>query len=862
MLSPSTDVEEEEEKEMGYNGIKDADVLPPIHTYQQNHCIKNIRNISEITTYLEHFVPPYIGSTKLLNCVLFGILPLMINISFIVYSFIDLRNDTATNYDQQYLWAFRTLTVWIEFIGFLLISTGCILALIFGYNSTFIDCIGYISSWSAFKLFYEFRPKSLYDHYCVCFSQHSERLQETATKQSKQNKWRTLLNDLNDAIKHGSNFVSITDSQKLLKIQNDLQHVVDNIDDTQNDETRYSNFWEQKFRHIADPINEEQLNHRIKKMGTWVMLCIISIFLLSVGIISLICKVNQLSFANKYDIFSLSWYQYYMMVAFCNQLWNMSNAESIRIQSLYRFVYSESIKCKYSRYVAHRVCILDSVIKEKLWKHHGLRGFLLSFQLDWGMVYKILIKDEFDTLSVDEAVTHQRYISPKVSINTCNADTNNDKARLLMANYNKVSEDYQGKCDKLKESIYDFKRYLKMEVKWKLLHPSTVAQYELMRHYQKNNLFNLNEFGNKTNVFRNTIVLFERMEIYSKWIIPVLYILSFIFAILAFHEDSDMSLLMLWEIVAKSAVIGLLLMSLVSGLLCCGKQCVKEELQDAALYCTLFFVCSQFGTFYFETNYLVSHLVDVFQFPYSFAFLAISAVCNVFITFSIIVIIVSYIHFVALFACVWFMAILQIFNSYYVVPSIVIEVINIFSLLNCDSCFQKDFVQTIFDVYCVLLFITIAQFGIISISHGFYTCLLHNAFRTPTPGYLIVSVGKPTSQLIQKTKLWNEIMSISIFVFFWIHVVFVILYYSSKDHIIPSHVIHLDVILYLTIFSYLIPYSILVLYIAMVKQNKITFWIGQLNGFHNRSAHLTVFLLIFGGAILYLLSSLEAETDP
>eukprot|EP01084_Bolivina_argentea_P093644 168389_1 len=62
----------------------DAECIP----FSDTDTTRHIRNVDEISTYLEHYIPAYINLSSLLSSLGFVLIPLMTNLGFIISNFI------------------------------------------------------------------------------------------------------------------------------------------------------------------------------------------------------------------------------------------------------------------------------------------------------------------------------------------------------------------------------------------------------------------------------------------------------------------------------------------------------------------------------------------------------------------------------------------------------------------------------------------------------------------------------------------------------------------------------------------------------------------------------------------------------
>eukprot|EP01084_Bolivina_argentea_P143098 251345_1 len=88
-------------------------------------------------------------------------------------------------------------------------------------------------------------------------------------------------------------------------------------------------------------------------------------------------------------------YTIYSIMLFCNQIWNAISVDTIRVESVYKFLFIDS-SVRSNRYVSQRMAMLDSIIKVCLWQNFGYRGFLIAVSLNAEIAQKIIVKKSTD----------------------------------------------------------------------------------------------------------------------------------------------------------------------------------------------------------------------------------------------------------------------------------------------------------------------------------------------------------------------------------------------------------------------------------------------------------------------------------
>lgn len=129
---------------------------------------------------------------------------------------------------------------------------------------------------------------------------------------------------------------------------------------------------------------------------TWVLMCLASLCLLCLGIMSLLIKLIQMSFIVTKEALQYDFWEFVSLIGFCNQLWNICDTNKLQMEQIYRFTLSAS-GTKYTRYMSQNICILDSVIKNQLFLCYKLRGFMIATALNPSLLQKIIVKRPLDS---------------------------------------------------------------------------------------------------------------------------------------------------------------------------------------------------------------------------------------------------------------------------------------------------------------------------------------------------------------------------------------------------------------------------------------------------------------------------------
>eukprot|EP01084_Bolivina_argentea_P093642 168387_1 len=174
-------------------------------------------------------------------------------------------------------------------------------------RTSVINGIIHLKSWSSFKLFYAFRPTAIFQFLTTCLA---HQLEGHGSKSKQLTKLNYILSEL---LKSSND--DIMNRSKIMTVSNSLQQHIKTLNEQRLKEKKSLDIrW-----------TGYNTAYSVRLVASWLFLALLSTFLLCVGIMSLLLKISQLSFINNTDIFSLSLHEYYFLLAFCNQLWNMAN---------------------------------------------------------------------------------------------------------------------------------------------------------------------------------------------------------------------------------------------------------------------------------------------------------------------------------------------------------------------------------------------------------------------------------------------------------------------------------------------------------------------------------------------------------
>eukprot|EP01084_Bolivina_argentea_P122513 217080_1 len=188
----------------------------------------------------------------------------------------------------------------------------------------------------------------------------------------------------------------------------------------------------------------------------------------------------------------------------------MCDENQIRIDTIYKLMFMDGIKYRYTRYVADQISYLDSIIKYYLCEKWGVRGFFLAAHSNWKLIAKFIFIDQMDILSVHSCDEYKQF---------------SRNLRQLRKNVVYVNSKY-AKINTLRTHIeqwkYSAKNWLSLKYCWKPLHPFTYAKYVMMKHQRtKMKIYNVWELS--------PAATFEWAKKFMYYLIPIFHVVSVIF---------------------------------------------------------------------------------------------------------------------------------------------------------------------------------------------------------------------------------------------------------------------------------------------------------------------------------------------
>eukprot|EP01084_Bolivina_argentea_P151522 264463_1 len=509
------EAEEQKYESVGYTqSIQTASIQINKNNEEKVIKTKNIRSFYQIDKYLQNYVPPFIDYTTIFNSIFFTIIPFCVNVFFIIDNIIILHHDKEENYQEHYLWISKNIVAYTELVGLSILALMLLVATCVRSRASIINMTIAIKSWSAFKLFYAFRPSALYVYLLTMYKQQSEHLKADIITVEQFNKLQYLCENLKQEIKDDT--IDIVDKDEMMKTYRCLKKKMNSCNYIHYLEEPNQTIKERFLDRIFNAFNVAENFKKIRNIISWLIIVIVCCLLLCVGIAALILKLSQFSFINNKNILSLSITEVYFLIAFCNQLWSMSSEDQIRIDTMYKCAFMDSLKCTFSKNVSQNLSDIDSLIKTNLWKYHGVRGLLLSLRPSWKFIFKILFQDTSDPLPLSQCGKYEKTFSELHQLSS--------------------KKQKSGKLSKMKQKMATLRNkcttYLSLKSNWKPLHPYTHSTLEL----RSDIVSEQKSLKNILHCIVNTDLLFvlEVMNTYLSYLIPLAYLLSTVFSVLTY----------------------------------------------------------------------------------------------------------------------------------------------------------------------------------------------------------------------------------------------------------------------------------------------------------------------------------------
>ena len=437
IASVSNDVDAEEKKY-----IKENEVHTENHSDEPT-ARTEVRSIGEVKLFLEHFAIP-LNWNEIFYAYFFKPISLVYNIIFIIINFVtfldDLYSDNNESYSQYHLRLGSQIASIAEFAGLFVISVLVISSIILNWckksdlsnknnnNASIIDSIRLLGHWSTFKLSYMLRPVAIWRHLSDIYKnstlQYLKRqlkYYQNITKQLKElvsnEEENTSYINVNEVKDYQTKFESILNNdEEEQKEEKQEQENEDNKGDDQEDENEDHKDHEDNNDKTdeaqgTDDVDENDESEESDDMKQAVFFlryvanivsCLIVLLLFLVGIIAVILKLSQFSFITEKSMIEWNFYQWFVLLGFCNQLWSIVNVDAIRVNTFYNYLFvdigSIDMKPQITRDSQYYIMALDCVIKNGLTnKKYGIKGWLLAINIQYSIIMKILIKNPYET---------------------------------------------------------------------------------------------------------------------------------------------------------------------------------------------------------------------------------------------------------------------------------------------------------------------------------------------------------------------------------------------------------------------------------------------------------------------------------
>ncbi|ETO15703.1 hypothetical protein RFI_21659 [Reticulomyxa filosa] len=125
------------------------------------------------------------------------------------------------------------------------------------------------------------------------------------------------------------------------------------------------------------------------------LLLLISIFLCTVGVMSLILKLSSLTFVASTSMNEWSIMQWYYLFGFINQLWTMINTNQVKNTAMLELLSFNDQKMRVDRWSFKRILEFRNVIRGCLTDKYGFIGYMFAINLPSSLFLRILIKNPF-----------------------------------------------------------------------------------------------------------------------------------------------------------------------------------------------------------------------------------------------------------------------------------------------------------------------------------------------------------------------------------------------------------------------------------------------------------------------------------
>eukprot|EP01084_Bolivina_argentea_P311891 539915_1 len=716
----------------------------------------------------------------------------------------------------SYLDVIHCIIVYVEFSGLIILFLFLTCCCLLGKINLIIDTINYIKSWSTFTLFYAFRPTAIFNFYKTIYNHQISTEQQN--EKNKCNKYKLLLQQINHEIEQFNEKNTFVEMYKLEETKNRLQALIDTLQLKHAQDKDNNNHI--SIRDIADKSCSltswfSTLINRTRIVCSWLILTLICVSLLLIGMVSLLFKISKFEFIHHSDISSISLYDIYIIIAFCNQLWNITNIEAIKIDLLYQFIFIDAIKCKYTRYVSQSINILDSKIKTRLWQCHGIHGKLMSLYLDWKTIYKIIIKDSIDVLSISQCINLQ------------NQNIYTQKHGKFIKSKTKWYSQFTTIFDGKTRQILNV---LRRKSKWRPIHCFTMSQYTLMRHSQKQIQFKFTI---------NATLLFYVIKYVLKYIIQALFGITYLFLLLCIVQYNKAEEI---QCDSEGDQFGdeLLLFSCIGYSMFIVTFIVINKCGNCSSYTSrsgLHYVCVVYGSMIWcltsaifmiigniaTTQCFIQNIHKFNGFILAYGFIICNSALWIMTCLCIVFMILSYLHVFLAFiiACLW------VIIEFYLGALVTCMVVEVYLLCTFLRYYQIDTYMLVFCVWIIIQLIIYIFSGFCYELYNFYIYKKHKGgvftYSEWRKEIFIVSLVSKYSDVAFKCRSYSIVMCVQSFLFIINHVIMIVLiFYYYTETIIGA-------LLPMSIACYILTYFTGTLYIISFKKANYIFWFSQIN---------------------------------
>ena len=374
LLPKSVDAHADEEKDVNIQIFHRQNPRKVFSKSKAQSDWASVRDHGEVRSYLEKY---FIELTWMQIFQLYFWNPVIssgFNVFFIIYNFATLSSHKS-DYQKSELQRSDIVVTYVEFIGLCIILTCFLFHLI--YTKNFAACAHFFQlsgQWSAFKLFYQFRPTYIFNYLIEIYQNNVFNYEKNVQQENEQ-----ILNELEQMkkemlLKENQNDETELENKESVKGGDNNEHAINKHDinslesieklifqikrktkQPENKSTEETKFWGDKY------------SKNVPFIICFLWICCCLIFGLIVGFLSLILKLSQFSFINDSTMSNWSLLgDWYYLLGFSNQLWNMVNQDNLIIHSILEFLYIDVVSFEINRDSRYKIMSMESVVKSTL----------------------------------------------------------------------------------------------------------------------------------------------------------------------------------------------------------------------------------------------------------------------------------------------------------------------------------------------------------------------------------------------------------------------------------------------------------------------------------------------------------------